>query len=325
MGLTGPQAQAFIKALVDRYTKRLDELDLLLRGLDKTLDEFRSATALPLGIIATVVDEADREGWLRDLYRVALAEVPALGVVGAELGWESAVAVVPPAALPVYDPASILGFDLVPLEQEFLRVRVKAASRLVGFAVTYGEDPFLRFFCERLQALLKRESTHVQERLALGGRFGASAQVNRVKSYEPMLGYKNLVCPVTAEDATAAELEGFWQGVRATFADPAKDLVMLFTVLPSTTTPEGVAMLPEPVFTGVDIGDWTTRVATDRGWDPLEGYQWGDFIKKRAGAEGRLDIRMVYDYLQMTMPFATFGDLQAEIEKWRSYAVPASG
>ena len=331
MGLSGAQTQDLVKAIHDAYGLGMARLDFALLGAGKKLVDYTAQGDVPLATIMRLVREADRENWVEDLYNAVLSDVPVLAELGRELGYTSTPP--PPAAAPPVrrsihvDPLNVLAFDLVPLEQAFQEARGRSSSPLIGVAVPYGEDPFLRFLCERIKVLLGK-NTQVQDRLILGGRYGGSSRrLDDLETYRFLMASMNLVCPVPAEDATPEVIDEFWQGVGGRFGDGlTNELVVLFTVVQGAGLPPGITALPAPTFTGEIVGDWTTKVVLGRGWeDSRVAWEWRKFIEERAGTGSGLDVRKVYDFLQVTMSCGTHDELRSRLENWRSSAIAPSG
>ncbi|AFZ15532.1 hypothetical protein Cri9333_4757 (plasmid) [Crinalium epipsammum PCC 9333] len=328
MELKGNQFQLLIQALGDAFPD-LSRLEMMVRlQLDKNINEISVQKALDL-VLFDLIKIADSEGWLKDLiqkahfsnpnnvllknycneylYNYSLKEnSPTPSIEKGNqcssstiLGQEQAMVKKPHELL---NPCN---FDLSELIKQCLNI-LDEKQGIVGLAVSYDQDPFLKYFCERLKDRLGKSNISCKDALTLNYFTPVDQAVSIIKRYKSLLQTHEVICPIRVQVSDSTLSHEFWQKASAEFNNDFEyRLIIIMVGSESICFPKGVNQISSPTFTKADAHDWIVDVTKAMGWEDHVIDEWKSLMKSDClqsdTNNGFLDVRLVYEHLVDTI------------------------
>jgi hypothetical protein len=193
-------------------------------------------------------------------------------------------------------------FDLSELIRNSLNL-LEDKQGVVGLAVPYNQDPFLKHFCERLKERIGKSYTDCKQPLTLDHyRTSVDTAVMRIKGYKRLLQKGDVICPIRVALSDSNSSDEFWQKISAEFQEKFQHRFIIIMVSSECKFfPKGVIQLEPPKFTKADAHEWVLDVTNILGWGELHRNKWKQYMIDECLQSEFLDIRSVYEHLEYTI------------------------
>jgi len=193
-------------------------------------------------------------------------------------------------------------FDLGELIRSCLNI-LEDQQGLVGLAVPYNQDPFLRYFCERLKERIGKSSTDNKPPLTLDNYLTSVGDaVTTIKRYKRLLQKGDVICPIRVAVSDPNSSEEFWQQISAEFQDIQNANEHRFIIIMVSSEckffPQGVTQLTPPQFTKADAHEWVLEVTDNLGWREEDRNKWKRYMIDKCFESECLNTRLVYEHLE---------------------------
>ncbi len=317
--LNNQQLERLQKALYSAYgIQGKDALDQLVWAAERErLDDIAEGGTIKAKIFNLTIAIRAR-GRVKRLVELAIQGNPGnddLCEIATELGVTAPAretgAYAPASHTPPYELADTSTFDLTDLDQVYWEAvdptpELTGVKRLIGFGLTYGDEPFLTKLRHRLAGHLGAHLTEDRPTFDLHPkRFPPKRVVEDLLTYKETLQFRHNLIVVrgdTADDVAVAEL---WKAVCEAFPGRLDSFLILLIVKDSADAfPAQMVRLPRPSFKFTHVRAWTNQVMLelrkqDARWEPPATWaeRWSRWIHQRSRYGDELDTRKVYKYL----------------------------
>lgn len=316
--LAGDQFGALLKVLKDAFPK-IFKLQMMVRvQLSKNLNEVAGGNDLD-EVLYNLITTAESEGWMEELIKKAhqyspdnsqlknfydeyFSNSPVISLEkrtpcpsSQKLEQEQATTKLPHMLL---NPCK---FDLSELIRRCLNV-LEEKHGIVGLAVSYNQDPFLKYFCERLRDRLGKSNIDCRDALTLDYRTPVDKAVSIIKRYKPLLQTHDVICPIRVQVSEPNSSHEFWHKISAEFKEKFEHrLIIIMVSSERKFFPQGVIQISSPKFTKADAHNWILDVTKALGWEEQVIEKWKYLMKSECLQSDTnnelLDIRYVYEHL----------------------------
>jgi len=196
-------------------------------------------------------------------------------------------------------------FDLGELIRSCLNI-LEDTQGLVGLAVPYNQDPFLKHFCERLKERIGKSHTDNKQPLTLDNyRTSVDTAVTTMKRYKRLLQKGDVICPIRVAVSDPNSSNEFWKKILAEFQDPQNffehRLIIIMVSSECKFFPQGVTQLTPPQFTKADAHEWVLEVTDNLGWREEDRNKWKRYMIDECLESECLNTRLVYEHLEYTI------------------------
>ncbi len=192
-------------------------------------------------------------------------------------------------------------FDLSKLISDCLNI-LEGKQGLVGLSVLYNQDPFLKYFSERLKTRIGKRYTNCKEPLTLDYRTSPDSAVKIIIRSEKLLQKGDVIYPIRLAVSNRKVSEEFWQKISAKFQHTIEHrLIIIMVSSENKFFPKGVIRLDPPQFTKADAHQWILDVASTLEWEEQHRNQWKQYMIEECSESQFLNIRLVYEHLERTI------------------------
>lgn len=193
-------------------------------------------------------------------------------------------------------------FDLGELIRSCLNI-LEDKQGLVGLAVPYNQDPFLKYFCERLKERIGKSYTDNKQPLTLDNyRTSVDTAVTTIKRYKRLLQKGDVICPVRVAVSNPNSSHEFWKKVLAEFQEAQNfsehRLIIIMVSSECNFFPQGVTQITPPQFTKADAHEWILEVTDNLGWREEDRNKWKRYMIDECFESECLNTRLVYEHLE---------------------------
>ncbi|TCB90462.1 hypothetical protein E0H26_26935 [Micromonospora zingiberis] len=250
-----------------------------------------------------LISAAESRGWLHPLTRTLVEGRPDNELVrkfadgyGLRRSINAGLAV--PAVAQLFNDAY---FDLTSAKDKVHEAMFTAQRGLLGLSITTDEDSVAKRLCAWLPHCLGE--LQPKDDVSLGAvTADPDHKVKQILQHLPEIEDTSVVCRVLVNDATAAALEQFWEGVRSACGPLGNWFALVFVTPSDDRRAPGVVDLGRPAFQLVDVHKWAIKAAVQLGWPQEVAVPWSRWIQQKAEVSaGQLSVPLTYGALQRSM------------------------